>query len=72
MSGCPHCDALAETLKALKGAAANASATAVTAIERIQEMEKVVEAAEAWVRGGSHSNLTEAVKAWQTLKQRWS
>jgi predicted glycoside hydrolase/deacetylase ChbG (UPF0249 family) len=59
-------------LEAMKRAASSAAATTVTAIERIQEMEKVVKAAEAWVKAGSHAALVDAVNAWQKLKESWS
>lgn len=59
-------------VKEMSGAASSAASTTVTALERIQAMEKVVEAAVAWARGGSHARLTEEVNAWLDYKRTWS
>jgi hypothetical protein len=61
-----------EKIRNLTSAASSAAQTTVTAIERIQEMEKVVKAAEAWVRGGPHGALMDAVTQWEKLKKGWS
>jgi chromosome segregation ATPase len=63
---------LTERVSAMTSAASSAAASTVTAIERIQEMEKVLKAAEAWVMGGSHAALVEAVQVWKKYKGSWS